>query len=104
MAILADPTLQLQDLSGSVPSSTIAISSGYFWGLSFSNTANTAIFGDDSPVVIDHDFPQLLRYKEEFLGMIKPTGGPLTASIPFADVATKFGISSTTSPALDTVR
>jgi hypothetical protein len=99
-AILTDPTLQLQDLSPSGPSNTITISSGYFWGLSFSNQANVTIFGDDSPVVVDSHFSTTAPVQGGVLGIVKPTTGLLTTSISFSDVATKFGISSTTGPAL----
>jgi Family of unknown function (DUF6603) len=98
-AILTDSTLKLQGPSPlSTLSSTISISSDYFWGLVFSNSVNSKIFKDDnSPVVVD-SFSDI---QGGVFGMLTPTTGAwaTTTSMAFGDVATKFGISSTTGPA-----
>lgn len=106
-AILANDVLSLKDLSPSEPGGTITLSCGYFWTLQFSSSSNKAIFNDSNSPVVNYPQPTSATPAEAIqgavLGLVAPPPSPpspLNAPIPFPDVATKFNVTSSNSPAI----
>jgi hypothetical protein len=99
--ILMDHTLGLNVNTAS--GTTLSVSSLAFWGLTFSNKANTAMFGNTSPVV---SLPSNSSIQGAVLGLLSlPSSIPTTLSSPitFASVRATFGIANNNSTTLLTL-
>lgn len=93
--ILTDPTLGLKINTPS--GTTLSVSSSAFWDLTFSNSANAAMFGNTSPVV---SLPSNTNVQGAVLGLPSPAVAALSSAVTFASIRAKFGITNNNSTAL----